>query len=507
MTTSSPLQSKKRPRKPEEEATTISSSPLQSKDRRREYKETNKSTSGKDFEASSSISVKKANVSTVSRSTSKVNEKYVSQSANLVGSGKRGKHSLTSELIKNGVLVSGTNVSCKGRNDVIKRGRIFCEGIVCDCCQQNLSATKFEAHAGCTQHRPAQTIMLEDGRSLSECRSKAVSSPDQNGNQCIVEASSEAGDGCVVKVNNDACSVCGFGGEIVLCDKCPASFHKKCLVSEQVLGGDWFCPTCRCKVCNKPKCEEEFADDDNDLLACVQCEKKFHFGCVKAKGFGSIPIESIDKKKNWFCSKVCGKMFVDLKKLLGEPITVAAKANTTWTLFKNGGGNTFNKKLFKLKLNMALAVLYESFGKTIDVLSRRDFTKDVIFSRYSKDKRLNFHGFYIVILEKNGEVISVATVRIYGKKVAEIVFVATKQQYRRKGMCRLLMGELEKQLIRLGVESLVLHSSKEALNTWTKNFGFAEMTLTHKLEFIDYNFFEFQETVMCLKRLIQPCNA
>ncbi|XP_045800199.1 increased DNA methylation 1-like [Trifolium pratense] len=421
--------------------------------------------------------------------------------------GVRERYSLVSWLVKNQILVPGTDVFCRGSNNVVKRGSLFSEGIVCDCCHVNFTVTGFEAHAGCTRHRPTASILLEDGRSLLECQREAQSLRDQTGNHCVAEANSEAN-------NDNVCGICGFGGDIVLCDRCPSSFHLSCLGLDRVPDGDWFCPTCCCKICYGPKCKEECADQtDNNILACVQCEQKFHSGCVKAiGGFGPTETESNANKKTWFCSVVCGNMFLCLKKLLGKSITIAD--NITWTLLKNdassdydydGGKFTSNDfSLNKRKLNAALGVLYESFNPSIDAFSGRELIKDVVFSRDSKHNRLNFRGFYNVILEKKGAVASVATIRIYGPKVAEIVFVATKEQYRKQGLCRLLMDELEKQLIRLGVGSFVLHSSEHAINTWTKSFGFNRMSGKEKCQFIDNTFLEFQNSIMCLKRLNRP---
>jgi len=356
---------------------------------------------------------------------------------------------------------------------------------------------------------------LEDGKSLFECQREALSSRDQKGSHCIGEAKSNVGNHRVAEANSEAnndnvCSICDFGGDLVLCDRCPSAFHLGCLGLDRVPDGDWFCPTCSCKICYQPKCKQECADgNDNNFLVCVQCEQKFHFGCVKATRFGSSHTESNVKKKNWFCSVVCGNMILCLKKLLGKPIKVAD--NITWTLLKNvssdddGGdftSNEFSQK--KHKLNVALGVLYEGFNPTIDALSGRELIKDVVFSTDSEHRRLNFRGFYTVILEKMGEVISVATIRIYGQKVAEIVFVATKEQYRGRGMCRLLMDELEEQLTRLGVGRLVLHSSEDAINTWTKSFGYARMTSEDKCQFIDNTFLEFHNSIMCLKPLNRP---
>jgi len=62
---------------------------------------------------------------------------------------------IVSWLIKNQVLVSGTNVFCQGSNKVVKRGSLFCDAIVYDCCRVTFTITGFESHAGCTRHRPS----------------------------------------------------------------------------------------------------------------------------------------------------------------------------------------------------------------------------------------------------------------------------------------------------------------------------------------------------------------
>ncbi|XP_058775633.1 increased DNA methylation 1-like [Vicia villosa] len=457
----------------------------------------------KDYETSISSSVGKSIITTTSTLTSKKSEKYVTQSKkNSEGGRARERSTLVSWLIRNRVLSPGTKVTCRGRNNIVKRGRLSYDGIVCDCCNVIFPITKFEAHADCTRHRPSTSILLDDGRSLLKCQKDALSlrdQRDQNKNHFVVEENVEA--------NNDSvCLVCGLGGDIILCDRCPSSFHISCLGLDHVPEDDWFCSTCCCKVCRRPKCKQECKDHmDNNVLVCAQCAQRYHFGCLKFIDFGLWYVESNKKKKDWFCSLVCGNIFLDLMKLLGKPIEVAD--NITWTLVKNvssdidddngdiGGGFTSNK------LIAALSLLYESFNPTIDVLSGRDLIKDLIFSRESKNNRLNFSGFFTVILEINCEVITVATIRIYGQNVAEIVFVATKEQYRGRGMCRLLLNELEKQLIVLGVGSLILHSSEDAINTWTKSFGFVRITPREKRQFIDYTFLEFENTIMCLKSL------
>ncbi|KAK2438266.1 PHD finger transcription factor [Trifolium repens] len=131
----------------------------------------------------------------------------------------------------------------------------------------------------------------------------------------------------------------------------------------------------------------------------------------------------------------------------------------------------------------------------------------------SKLNRLNFQGFYTILLERNEELISVATIRIFGEKIAEVPLVGTRFQYRRLGMCRVLMDELEKYQIshlncfllsetkQLRVERLVLPAVPGVLETWTSSFGFKQMTNFERSQFLDNSFLDFQGTVMCQKLL------
>lgn len=116
---------------------------------------------------------------------------------------------------------------------------------------------------------------------------------------------------------------------------------------------------------------------------------------------------------------------------------------------------------------------------------------DVVFSRGSELTQLNFCGFYIVVLERDGEVVSVVTIRIFGKRVVEIPFVATKKQCRRQGMCDILMNEIEKLLTYLGVKEIVLPPSRDVIHTWTNSFGFVRMAPSHKFQYIENVFLHF----------------
>ena len=55
------------------------------------------------------------------------------------------------------------------------------------------------------------------------------------------------------KINRDLCSICRYGGDLLLCDNCPRSFHIECLKikKEDIPEGKWYCPKCAPKMQKK----------------------------------------------------------------------------------------------------------------------------------------------------------------------------------------------------------------------------------------------------------------
>ncbi|XP_038900524.1 uncharacterized protein LOC120087720 isoform X2 [Benincasa hispida] len=406
-------------------------------------------------------------------------------------------------LIDNNMVLPRAKVYyCRGKSrQPLAEGRISRDGIKCCCCQKVFTLNGFEIHAGGTSSRSAANILLEDGKSLLECQILC--------NKKIRNFKSEAstcGKGDYSKGENDyICSICHFGGTLILCDHCPSSFHQSCLGLKDVPEGDWFCPSCCCGICGQNKLSEHANIVDDPFLTCYQCERKYHVQCLRGtKKFGSC------SKPHWFCNKHCKEIYWGLQKLLGKSIPVGGD-NLTWSLLKatTSYADYFNPPDLETlienqsKLNVALSVMHECFEPVREHHTGRDIVDDVIFSRRSELKRLNFQGFYTVLLERNDELVSVAAIRVYGEKVAEVPLVGTRFQYRQLGMCRILMNELEERLRGLGVQRLVLPAVSSVLNAWTTSFGFSKMTDSERSEFLNYTFLDFQETVMCQKFLLK----
>ncbi|KAJ9130205.1 hypothetical protein P3X46_034924, partial [Hevea brasiliensis] len=224
-------------------------------------------------------------------------------------------------------------------------------------------------------------------------------------------------DNCHQGENDHICSACHYGGELILCDQCPSSFHKSCLGMEDVPDGDWFCPSCCCKICTK------------------QIEKRhYHIGCLRIRNEDSL---ECFPNEHWFCSK---SIFLGLHKLLGKPIPVGSN-NLSWTLLKfiqsdsQKHDSSDIEALTEIysKLSIALDVMHECFEPVEEPHTKRDLLKDVIFSKESELNRLNFRGFYTVLLQKDDEFITVATVRTQLHPSTD----QTNHQYGAMGICSL----------------------------------------------------------------------
>ncbi|KAE8685740.1 Detected protein of confused Function [Hibiscus syriacus] len=304
-----------------------------------------------------------------------------------------------------------------------KKGRITRSGIHCDCFLKAFALTVFEAHAGSSNHRTAANIILDDGsgRSLSYCQRQV----------------------------RDSMRV----------PSCPSTFHANCLGLKEVPDGYWFCPSCCCGIC----CVGPLSNGDS-FCSCQQCERQFHDRCLRLK-------ESYEPSAN----SVGEQSDLDI---IEDRRLLQSRCDT------DHGYSLDSSAEIHSKLNVALDVMHECFEPSSDVYTGREIVQDVIFSKGSKLKRLNFKGFYTVIMEEHDEIVMVATVRVQGETVAEMPLVATRFSHRHCGMCRVLIDELRKNLAKLGVQRLILPAVAGVVDMWITSFGFSRMTGNERSKFL-----------------------
>lgn len=421
--------------------------------------------------------------------------------------GQHAAKTVLSLLIDNDMVLPRQKVRYVRRSDgrVLMEGWITRDGIRCKCCALVYTLSNFEAHAGSSQRRPSANIFLQDGRSLLDCQMQMIHRNKPQGFQRSRVKSDYS-----MYTSDTICSVCHDGGSLVLCDHCPSSFHLDCVGLKDVPEGDWFCPSCRCGICGLSEFDSDSQQfTEKSVLYCDQCEREFHVGCIRKRERSRLSCCPIG---NWFCSKKCSKIFLRLQKLLGKSRSTAVEG-LSLTLLRSGRENGVNGQPFDAetmvehdsKLRVALNVLHECFVTIIEPRTRSDFVADLLFNKESELRRLNFYGFYTMLLERGDEIISVATFRIYGAKVAEMPLIGTRVKYRRQGMCRLLVDGIEKLLSKLGVERLLLPAVPQLLQTWTSSFGFTKMSLSDRLDLSEYTLLNFEDTTLCQKKvLIKP---
>ncbi|KAJ1699011.1 hypothetical protein LUZ63_007523 [Rhynchospora breviuscula] len=394
-------------------------------------------------------------------------------------------------LLDKNLVMPRTRVSYR-YGHFYKDGVITCNGIRCICCNKSFSATNFELHAGgASSGKPLMNIYLRDGRSLL---------------QCLVEAM-EIGKlgmqfGTCLKAREDhksardvICSACHHGGFLVECCNCPSAFHPSCVDLKRTPECYW-CPLCCCRVCGSGT----YTQNSNDLcdkavvVRCQQCNGRFHVGCI-IDGCSGL---DCGLTKPWFCSSQCCEVSRMLESLVGKKIPTLDEG-LTWSILKYSKLAQDHTAILEpelmaeqlSKLCLAAEVLNECFMPMIESHTNSDLISDIIFNRESNLCRINYKGFYTIIMEKGEEVVAVATLRVHGGKIAELPLLCTRPRYRRQGMCRSLITELEQLLRTLRIENLILPSIPHHLRTWRDSFNFNIIEEEQLLSLVMHNVLTF----------------
>ncbi|XP_057454384.1 increased DNA methylation 1 isoform X2 [Lotus japonicus] len=415
--------------------------------------------------------------------------------------GKRyylGQRTLLSWLIEHGVISLNDVIQYRNpkNGSVTKDGRITKDGIICKCCGKVLTLSEFKFHAGFTLSRPCLNLFMKSGEPFTVCLLQAWSAEYQarkSLNQAVPVDESDR--------NDDSCGLCGEGGELICCDNCPSTFHLACLSTQEIPDGNWYCTNCTCRICGNLVNDKE-ASDAFDSLQCSQCEHKYHQKCLRERNKQELTVSD-----TWFCGQSCQEVYSGLQSQVGLVNQVAD--GFSWMLLRcihddqkvHSTQRLALKAVCNTKLAVALTIMEECFLSMSDPRTGIQMLPQVLYNWGSEFSRLNFQGFYTVVLEKQDVLVSVASIRVHGSSVAEMPLIATCSQYRRQGMCRLLVSAIEEMLISVKVEKLVIAAIPDLAETWTKGFGFIPVSDIEKQRLKRINLMVFPGTVLLEKPL------
>ena len=100
------------------------------------------------------------------------------------------------------------------------------------------------------------------------------------------------------KINRELCSICRDGGNLLLCDYCPRSFHIECLKlkEESIPEGKWYCPMCAPKM--QKRLEKIQNNNNNNRTEDKEKERKRLIKNQKRRLWRLKKKEQIDALKN-----------------------------------------------------------------------------------------------------------------------------------------------------------------------------------------------------------------
>ncbi|PPR97221.1 hypothetical protein GOBAR_AA23451 [Gossypium barbadense] len=325
--------------------------------------------------------------------------------------------------------------------NILGEGKVNREGILCSCCSGQLTVEEFEVHSGRKTRKPYQHIYLAGSQvSLLDCQIEAWEDKEEEETRKFnnIQPASKA-----VDRYDDACMICADGGDLICCERCPSTFHPRKWKMQIIPQGDWLCPY-------------------------------YHLRC------GGEPLDLMNPPVV-FCGSSCRKIYEGLHNLLGSQN--ALHDGLTWTLLQridepftgSYGEEEYKRIQCNSKIAVAWLVMNECFLSTIDRHTRTNIVQSIVYNRGSNVTRINYSGFYTAILEKNDEIISVASIRVHGKRLAEMPFIGTRGEYRRLGMAYVLENCIESTLCSLKVEKLVIPSVNQLTGMWMDKYFFSRV--------------------------------
>ncbi|KAF0904217.1 hypothetical protein E2562_032992 [Oryza meyeriana var. granulata] len=190
-------------------------------------------------------------------------EHNVDSNSKHLGQPKVRDNTLHPMLFKEGGLPDFTLLTYKLKNgEVLKQGYKLGTGIICDCCNKELTPSQFETHAGMGKRRqPYRSIYTSDGLTLHELALKL-----QDG------LSSDAMSSAIFSAINELPTLTSDSGQESSTISVPIIVPLKRILQERVLKVEC------CYICRDP-CTVLGVISVDMVVFCNQCEKACHVKC------------------------------------------------------------------------------------------------------------------------------------------------------------------------------------------------------------------------------------
>ncbi|CAL5194133.1 unnamed protein product [Lathyrus oleraceus] len=444
-------------------------------------------------------------------------------------------------------LPDGTEVAYYAGGQKLLEGFKMGYGILCRCCNTEISPSQFEVHAGwASRKKPYAYIYTSNGVSLHELSISLSKDRKYSAND-----------------NDDLCVVCWDGGDLLLCDGCPRAFHKECASISSIPRGDWYCQFCQnmfqrekfvaynnnafaagrvegvdpieqitkrcirivkdigaelsgCSLCRGVDFSRS-GFGPRTIILCDQCEKEYHVGCLmdhKMAFLKELP------KGNWLCCNDCKRIHSTLRNVLvrgAERLPQSLLAlikkkqgekgldpindiNVSWRLLSGKNASPETRPL----LLEAVSIFHQCFDPIVDAASGRDLIRAMVYGKSVRGQE--FGGMHCALLIVNSSVVSAGMIRIFGTDIAELPLVATSNSHHGKGYFQTLFSCIERLLAFMKVKNLVLPAAEEAQSIWIDKFGFSKIKPDQLTSYRrDCNqFVNFKGTNM-LHKMVPPC--
>ena len=491
--------------------------------------------------------------------------------------GRCNSNSRFGRLIKKGVISDGEIVFYRNQRtmEILNVGVVDANTglVLCSRTGHNVNTAIFEKNAGSSAKKPCTNMYTSDGSNLqalseylegnpttkSDTGLSSVKRSERKRQQTTKAKHSKAALAKSTKAsaakqfplemtldwNDDLCRVCSDGGELICCEGCPAAFHKECVGLSKIPEGDWFCPACRCCVCQQSQVCGTSAGagrsvsgglDKNTMMICDQCEREFHAGCIDP-GMTRLP------KGDWFCGAECRDVNKRMNAMCrGGEIPVTTGRDGLYFLFLDGRGRAKRDSVAAVLLNQingdaekkkrlikkCAEVIGECFLPMKDAKTQKNLLPLLVRARTCPPH--DFTGFRCFVLLKkdldgasrppaggpstcegpndDGEVVCVATVRLFSRECAEMPFIAVPWSHRGQRYSTKAMSLIEDNLRAMGVRNLVLPALGEIKEFWERK-GFSSCTPQMRKSLLQYRILCFPGCTLMVKKLsmlpIQEC--